>query len=134
MWNLNIWCRVWIQQKTNHASNTSETFYMSEQLNSTQSPSEEIESAHLWCIPWNFNLYAGTVQVQPDVTKFAEILSQKMGRGVYLQKSNQLLFAGLSFPRTKIRPKHRERLVWAPNKVYFWTQHPWRQTVVWLYI
>ena len=63
-----------------------ETFYMSDQLNSTQSPSEEIESTHLWCIPWNSNLYAGTVQVQPVVTKFAEILSQKWA-GAYIYKN-----------------------------------------------
>ena len=127
----------WIQQKRNQSIKYEWDFLYVRPTEFNAISSEEIESTHLWCIPWNSNLDAGTVQVQPNVTKFAEILSQKlrkMGRGVYLQKSNPLLFAGLSLPRTKIRPKHRERLVWAQNKVHFLTQHSWRQTLVWLYI
>ena len=39
-------------------------------------------------------------------------LEQQGGsRGVYFQKFNPLLFAGLSLPRTKIGPKHNERVV-----------------------
>ena len=72
-----------------------ETFYMSDQLNSTQFPSVEIKSAHLWCIPWKSNLYAGTVQVQPVVAKFAEILSQKWA-GAYIYK-NQTSYYSLDY-------------------------------------
>ena len=32
-------------------------------------------------------------------------------RGVYFQKFNPLLFAGLSLPRTDIRPKHKKGVV-----------------------
>ena len=32
-------------------------------------------------------------------------------RGVYFQKFNPLLFAGLGLPRTKIRPEHNEGVV-----------------------
>ena len=37
-------------------------------------------------------------------------------RGVYFQKFIPPLFVGLSLPRTEIRPKHDEGVIWAKNK------------------
>ena len=57
--------------------------------------------------------------------------------GAYFQKFNPLLFAGLSLPQTKIRPKHNEGVVWSQNKGHFWTQHPWKplyRLLVWPYL
>ena len=47
-------------------------------------------------------------------------------RGIYFRKFNPLLFARLSSPKTKIRPKHSEGVVWAQYKCPFWPQHPWK--------
>ena len=58
-------------------------------------------------------------------------------RGVYFQKFNPLLFARLGLPRTEIRPKHSEGVLWAQNKGHFWTQHPWKpldRLLVWPYL
>ena len=38
-------------------------------------------------------------------------------RGVYFQKSNPPVFAGLSLPQTDIRPKHKKGVVWAAHKI-----------------
>ena len=50
-------------------------------------------------------------------------------RGVYFRKFNPPLFARLSLPRTEIRLKHNEGVIWAQNKCYFRTQHPWNPHV-----
>ena len=52
--------------------------------------------------------------------------AQNFAKGLYFQNFNPLLFTELSLPRTKIRPKHSEGVVWAQSKGHFWTQHPWK--------
>ena len=47
-------------------------------------------------------------------------------RGIYFRKFNPPLFAGLSLPRTEIRPNHNEGVIWAQNKCHIWAQHPWK--------
>ena len=53
-------------------------------------------------------------------------IAQNSAMGVYFKNSNPLLFAEFSLPRTKIRPKHSEGVVWAQSKGHFRTQHPWK--------
>ena len=64
-------------------------------------------------------------------------LSAELFRGVYFRKFNPLLFAGLSLPWTKTRPKHNEGVAWSQNKSHFWTQYPLKplyRLLVWPYL
>ena len=50
----------------------------------------------------------------------------RKSRAAYFRKLNPLLFAGFSLPRTKLRLRPSEGVVWAQNQGHFWTQRSWK--------
>ena len=77
-------------------------------------------------VPKNLNIHISTT------------IAQNSTMGVYFRNFNPLVFAEFSLPRTKIRPKHSEGVVWAQSKGHFRTKHPWKplhnMLPVWLYL
>ena len=96
---------------------------------------------------WNFLICTGNLVILlikdfyvPKNLKIhlSTTIAQNSAMGLYFQNFNPLLFTKLSLPRTKIRPKHSEGVVWAQSKGHFRTQHPWKplhnMLLVWPYL